>query len=121
MNKNVWVSGPAATGMSTTGSPYVQRNFRVEVPVYGSSEDIVFSDKTQALAEAKKWAVEDKILVLVWDFLASMYIARFDGRGDAGICDQCEELSHTLKTVDGDNPDRVRDLCIVCRCGDPGY
>ena len=92
------------------------RNFRVEFPALGPDECVVFATLDEARHNAKLWAAEDHALVLVWDFSASMYVGRFDGRGDAGICDGCDELSHTLVTVDGDNPYRVRDLCIVCRC-----
>jgi len=97
-----------------TSGPLIPRNFRVEWPLY--RETVCFAAKAEALEWAKKWALMDRALVLVWDFAAAMYIQRFDGRGDAGECDGCGELSNTLKTVDGDNPDRVRDLCAACRC-----
>jgi hypothetical protein len=99
----------------------VPRVARVEFPAYGPDECVVFGSVEEARGFAKQWAADDHILVLVWEYASSMYVGRYDGRGDAGLCDGCGELSNTLKTVDGDNPYKVRDLCIICRCSDPGY
>jgi hypothetical protein len=98
-----------------TSGPTIPRNYRVEWPAY--NETVTFASKSAALDKARDWAYEDKALVLVWDFAATMHIARFDGRNGAEFCDGCGDLSNTLQTVEADNPDRVRDLCICCRVG----
>jgi hypothetical protein len=92
----------------------IPRNYRVEWPAYG--ETVTFASKSAALKQARDWAYEDKALVLVWDFACGSYLARFDGRNGAEFCDGCGDLSNTLITVEADNPDRVRDLCVACRC-----
>jgi hypothetical protein len=59
---------------------WVQRNYRVEVPVWGHDNDVIFDTADDAVRFARQWAVEDKVLVMVWSFAGAYYIARFDGR-----------------------------------------
>jgi hypothetical protein len=99
---------------ATWGS--VPRVARVEFPYWGHTEDVVFGSVEEAQEYAQKWALEDRTLVLVWACGAGMYVGRYDGRPeDAGICDVCDKWGDHLKTVDGDNPDRIRDICLICQ------
>lgn len=107
--------------MSIT-SPWqpVQRVARVEFPALSLDECVVFGSVEEACRNAQEWAAEDRALVLVWEYGASMYVGRYDGRNEtAGLCDSCGKWGDYLKTVDADNPDRVRDVCIPCYYGLP--
>lgn len=63
--------------MATT---WVQRNYRVSVPVWGDGHDVIFDSELDARRHAIAWAREDKVLVLIWSYAAAMYVGRFDGR-----------------------------------------
>jgi hypothetical protein len=55
--------------------------FRVEVPVWGEKGLYGgFQTRQYATEAATKMASELKVLVLVWDFAAAMYVERIDGR-----------------------------------------
>jgi hypothetical protein len=96
----------------------VPRVARVEFPALSLDESVVFGSVEEAQENAQKWASEDEVLVLVWEFGAAMYVGRYDGR-TGGFCDTCDKWADHLTTVDGDNPYRIRDECIFCRCNIP--
>lgn len=60
------------------------KKFRVEIPVWGIDESIVFSDEYEALKCGREISIEDRVLVLVWSIPAGMYVQRYDGRPPAG-------------------------------------
>lgn len=99
-----------------TLGPLFPKAARVEWPLY--KETVTFSNLAAALSQAQKWAVEDRALVLVWDFAAAMYVGRYDGRSlTAGQCDKCDGWSDDLKHINADNPFTVADVCIGCYYG----
>lgn len=67
-------------GLVTAGNAMSGMSFRVEFPAWGPDHSVRFNEQVDALKFAREWAAEDKMLVLVWDMGAGMYIQRYDGR-----------------------------------------